>query len=76
VDALVIASVNVLHSLLEFFQEWRAEGGLAVPREMAASHAWVLRDGRPTNRVREGRCAGKARSSAFLESLIFKDYSG
>jgi hypothetical protein len=52
VDTLVIAGVIVLHSLLGFFQEWRAEGGLAAPREMAAPHAWVLPDGRPTRGLR------------------------
>jgi P-type Ca2+ transporter type 2C len=48
VDTAVIGGVIVLNSLLGFFQEWRAEGALAALREMAAPHARVLRDGRPT----------------------------
>ncbi len=46
VDALVIAGVVVLNTLLGFFQEWRAEGALNALRKMAAHHARVLRDGK------------------------------
>ncbi|MDZ7262649.1 MAG: HAD-IC family P-type ATPase, partial [candidate division KSB1 bacterium] len=44
IDAIVIAGVILLNSLLAFFQEWRAEGALNALREMSAPHAHVLRD--------------------------------
>jgi Ca2+-transporting ATPase len=47
VDAVVIAGVIVLKSLLGFFQEWRAEGALAALRRMSSPHARVLREGTP-----------------------------
>lgn len=47
VDAVVIAGVIVLNSLLGFFQEWRAEGALAALRRMSSPHARVLREGTP-----------------------------
>lgn len=45
VDAVVIAGVIALNTMLGFVQEWRAEGALAALRRMAAPHARVLRDG-------------------------------
>ena len=47
VDAVVIAGVIVLNTLLGFIQEWRAEGALAALRRMASPHARVVRDGNP-----------------------------
>ncbi|WP_427365563.1 cation-translocating P-type ATPase [Candidatus Caldatribacterium saccharofermentans] len=47
IDAMVIAGVIVLNTLLGFIQEWRAEEALAALRRMASPHARVLRDGIP-----------------------------
>ncbi len=49
IDAAVIAGVVALNTLLGFFQEWRAEGALNALRKMAAHHARVLRNGKPTD---------------------------
>jgi P-type Ca2+ transporter type 2C len=49
VDAVVIAGVIVLNSLLGFVQEWRAEGALAALRRMASPRANVLREGKPAD---------------------------
>ncbi len=45
VDAIVIAGVILLNTVLGFSQEWKAEGALAALKKMAAPHAMVLRDG-------------------------------
>lgn len=47
VDAIVIAGVIILNTVLGFTQEWKAEGALAALKKMAAPHAMVLRDGEP-----------------------------
>ncbi|HAA85553.1 MAG TPA: ATPase [Kosmotogaceae bacterium] len=47
VDAIVIAGVIILNTLLGFSQEWKAEGALAALKKMASPHAMVLRDGEP-----------------------------
>lgn len=49
VDAAVIAGVVVQNTVLGCFQEWRAEGALSALRTMAAHHARVLRNGKPTD---------------------------
>ncbi len=45
VDAIVIAGVVTLNTVLGFIQEWRAEGALAALRKMSAPEARVLRGG-------------------------------
>ena len=45
IDAIVIAGVIILNTMLGFFQEWRAEKTLSALRRMASPHARVLRDG-------------------------------
>src|SRR4051812_16910068 len=48
-EALAISAVVLLNAVMGYLQEQRAESAIAALQQMAAAHAHVVRDGRPTS---------------------------
>ena len=77
VDAVAIAVILLLNAGLGLYQERRSEQALAHLRQLAGTHAWVLRDGQletiAVARDREARVALEdERGAGALEAVIIQ----